>query len=228
MLIPYIPKGETEIKYTEFAGLREGDTVFQNGEMVRVASDAHFSGDASYDGYLFYDAYTQSVFEDEVDTEAPEPTKVYVVHKTHGGFGIYIDCPNALGTSREGQTFSEGTEFEVALDLFLHSWGLQARLVSVTHENEWGDGEKPVILATKSKEPVNIWMRGGITLHATMEEATQICTMGNGIAKTVIAKILDEGRWEFDGEAYIPQISVADINRKHNTNFDECEIDITF
>ncbi len=221
MLIPYIPKGETEIKYTEFAALREGDTVFQNGEKIRVASNAHFSGDASYDGYLFYDAYTQSVFEDEVDTEAPEPTKVYVVHKTHGGFGIYIDCPN---NSREGQSFPEGTDLEIALDLFLHSWELCDRYISITHENEWGAGERPVQPVDPGK-PVDLWMRGGITLHATIAEVMEICTQDAGAAKFTITKILDEGRWAFDGESYIPECTIADINKKHKTNFAECEVE---
>lgn len=227
MRIPYIPKGKTEVEYTEFEALRAGDIVFQNGEMIRVASDAHFSGDASYDGYLFYDEYTQSVFENDVDTEAPEPTKLYVVHKTHGGFGIYIDCPNAIGTSREGRSFSEGTEFEVALDLFLHSWGLKDRFISVTHENEWGKGEKPVPPIDPTK-PVNVWMRGGITLHATMAEVVEICTQDKGVAKSIVAQILDDGRWEFNGECYIPECTIADINHNHKTNFAECEIDFAF
>lgn len=37
--------------------------------------------------------------------------------------------------------------------------------------------------------------------------------------KRIITSAFTEGRFEFDGETYIPEASIEDINKKHNTSY---------
>lgn len=66
-LFKVIRRGETELSSSEFCDLSEGDTVFQNGNPIILDSDAHYSGDSDYDGYLFY-SNGQGFFPEDIDT----------------------------------------------------------------------------------------------------------------------------------------------------------------
>ena len=48
--------GSKDIVTAPFESLRKGDVFFVRGESHTVEIDAHYSGDASYDGYLLYDS----------------------------------------------------------------------------------------------------------------------------------------------------------------------------
>lgn len=60
--------GDSHISLASFESLKAGDTVFHLGTPVEVAEDAHFSGDASYPGYLFYDPEGEGWFPEDLDT----------------------------------------------------------------------------------------------------------------------------------------------------------------
>lgn len=57
---------ENKEMYIPFEEIRKGDTVYVKDGTVIAADDAHYSGDASYDGYLFYDTYGNSVFPEDI------------------------------------------------------------------------------------------------------------------------------------------------------------------
>ena len=65
-----IRKGDAAISPVDFESLSEGDVFFVNGQPYVVGVDAHYSGDASYDGWLLYDAQGESWFPEELDTDA--------------------------------------------------------------------------------------------------------------------------------------------------------------
>lgn len=49
-----IPCGSTEEKEVAFCEIQEGDTIFIGGMPLKVTYESHYSGDATYDGYLLY------------------------------------------------------------------------------------------------------------------------------------------------------------------------------
>lgn len=51
-----------------------------------------------------------------------------------------------------------------------------------------------------------IWLRAGITLRADDKTLHEIVSGNHNALK----KALSEGNWEFDGESYIPEISIED------------------
>lgn len=71
-IICCIRKGETDVTTTAFSSLMAGDTFFSNGKVYTVGTDAHYSGDASYDGYLLYDSNGYSWFPEELDDQPPK------------------------------------------------------------------------------------------------------------------------------------------------------------
>ena len=68
-----IPKGCREVQEVPFESLRKGDIFFVNGESFTVNEDAHYSGDASYDGYLLYDSEGNSWFPEDLDVGCSAP-----------------------------------------------------------------------------------------------------------------------------------------------------------
>lgn len=57
----------TEITLVPFGTLEEGDVFFVDGEEYVVGDDAHYSCDASYDGYLLYDENGEAWFPEDLD-----------------------------------------------------------------------------------------------------------------------------------------------------------------
>ena len=54
--------------HKDFTEIEAGDTVFVNGKPIVVGDDAHYSGDASYDGWLLYDTNGEGWFPEDLDT----------------------------------------------------------------------------------------------------------------------------------------------------------------
>ena len=65
-----------------------------------------------------------------------------------------------------------------------------------------------------------LWMRAGITLSVTDEEAEALLGSDDAAADKTICKILKEGRYCFNGNSYIPDTVVETFNRKYGTDFD--------
>lgn len=66
-----------------------------------------------------------------------------------------------------------------------------------------------------------LWGRAGVSFHITDEEAEAILgdnADGTEIAKTM-QKIVAEGRYEMDGNSYIPADCVTVFNRRYGTDF---------
>lgn len=59
----------------EFRALRDGDTFAIDGETHVAAGDAHYSGDADFNGYIVYDTTGESFFEDEFPEYAHLPSR---------------------------------------------------------------------------------------------------------------------------------------------------------
>lgn len=64
-----IKAGTTERSSCHFYDLKKGDTFFMGGSPCIVGEDAHYSGDASYDGYLLYDENDNGVFPEDPDED---------------------------------------------------------------------------------------------------------------------------------------------------------------
>ena len=45
-------------------------------------------------------------------------------------------------------------------------------------------------------------------------------------AYAALKRSLSEGRYDFDGESYIPEVSIEDFNRKYRTNYCTEEIGV--
>jgi len=57
------------IDEVDFQELQKGDIFFVNGVPYQVGVDAHYSGDASYDGYLLYDTHNNGFFPEDLDRD---------------------------------------------------------------------------------------------------------------------------------------------------------------
>lgn len=67
-----------------------------------------------------------------------------------------------------------------------------------------------------------IWMRIGISLDCTPEEADAIM---NGNGQNELSNILKQGRFDFDGEAYIPADSVAQYDNEYFADYETQDIE---
>lgn len=70
-----------------------------------------------------------------------------------------------------------------------------------------------------------IWMRLGIDLEITPEEAIILMEGAAYEGKSVIEKAIKDDRFSMNGETYIPKVSVEDYNRIYGTNFEICDYD---
>lgn len=69
----------------------------------------------------------------------------------------------------------------------------------------------------------SIWIRAGISLKADKETLHKIAS-GD---KEALRQVLDEGNWEFDGETYIPAISIEEyIKASGDTAIEPGEVEI--
>lgn len=71
-----------------------------------------------------------------------------------------------------------------------------------------------------SKNETQIWLRLGVTLKGNQEEIDSII---RGDEKA-LRRVLEAGRYQADGETYIPQQMVVEYNDEHNTTFKEEDI----
>lgn len=71
-----------------------------------------------------------------------------------------------------------------------------------------------------------IWIRAGMTLSISDEEAQVIFAGSESAAGDVAKKVIAEGRFAFDGESYIPQVCVAEYNRGNGTSFEERDVEM--
>lgn len=67
--VSYVAKGDIQVWETDFEKLKEGDIIFTHGVAHMVGTDAHYSGDASYEGYLLYDTDGNSYFPEDLDQD---------------------------------------------------------------------------------------------------------------------------------------------------------------
>ena len=67
--VSFVRQGEGRVEEICFENLREGDIFFVDGIPYTVGVDAHYSGDASYDGYLLYDTSENGWFPEDLDAD---------------------------------------------------------------------------------------------------------------------------------------------------------------
>lgn len=72
-----------------------------------------------------------------------------------------------------------------------------------------------------------LWMRAGINLNLSEEEADAILASGATAddIEAVVKKIIVEGRFCFSGESYIPQPCVEQFNDSYGTSYKADDID---
>lgn len=75
-----------------------------------------------------------------------------------------------------------------------------------------------------------LWARVGISFRLTSEEIHSVLSTNSGEynMKNILASAFTEGRFELDGETYIPEASIEDINRKHGCSYEVCEYECSF
>ena len=106
--ISCVKKGDTRISKTTFEELEAGDIFFSHGIPYTVGVEAHYSGDASYDGYLLYDENDREWFpEDPIDKDA-EPI---LLKNLQVGDKVWVegDCKDLWITNCSGIVSSMAT-----------------------------------------------------------------------------------------------------------------------
>lgn len=79
----------------------------------------------------------------------------------------------------------------------------------------------PVPAAAKHK----LWMRLGVTLNITEDEADAILGEDKHNSTLTLRGVLRAGRFEPDGESYIPGESIESYNHAHGTEYDDADVD---
>ncbi len=67
-----------------------------------------------------------------------------------------------------------------------------------------------------SEERRPIWMRVGVSLDCTAEEAEVIMS---GEGADLISEMIYEGRFSLDGDAYVPDSVVEEYDAEYGTNY---------
>ena len=69
----------------------------------------------------------------------------------------------------------------------------------------------------------NLWSRCGVTLFVTDEEAAQILNHEAVPAEIelIVRKVVEEGRFQWDGNSYIPACVITCFNRDNGTDYDD-------
>lgn len=78
-------------------------------------------------------------------------------------------------------------------------------------------------MATELKK---VWARAGVSFGLTSDEASIVLACNGNCEEIaqVMRKVVREGRFEFNGDSYIPTDCVAAFNHQHGTEFDDtCE-----
>lgn len=65
-----------------------------------------------------------------------------------------------------------------------------------------------------------IWIRLGIDLEITSEEAAILMNGAAYEGKSIIEKAIKDHRFSMNGESYIPEVSVEEYNERYKTNFE--------
>ena len=73
----------------------------------------------------------------------------------------------------------------------------------------------------------SVWMRVGVSVKGTRKQIETILADGENSAHT-LWNLLKNGRFEIDGETYIPSCSVECYNDDFNTEFDNNELVFNF
>ena len=75
-------------------------------------------------------------------------------------------------------------------------------------------------------EERNLWIRLGAALRITADEEAAIFCCDPAQALAALKCSLSEGRYDFDGESYIPEASIEDFNREYYTSYCAEEIGV--
>ena len=66
----------------------------------------------------------------------------------------------------------------------------------------------------------NLWLRLAVSLDCSMQEADALFNSDT----QVLQKIISDGRFELDGESYIPSDAVSEFNMNYGTSFEESDV----
>ena len=83
------------------------------------------------------------------------------------------------------------------------------------------------IIDTIGEEKECLWLRVGLTLKGTRKEIETILADGDNSSET-LWNLLQAGKFEIDGETYIPSCTIEYYNDDNGTDFDTCEINFNF
>ena len=68
-------------------------------------------------------------------------------------------------------------------------------------------------------EQVKVWVRAGITINVSAEDAEKI--IKDGDQKVLYAALEDHTKWAFDGETYMPEICVREVAEELGIELEE-------
>ena len=75
---------------------------------------------------------------------------------------------------------------------------------------------------TNDTNRATLWLRLGVSLDCSMQEATSLL---NGNAD-VLQKIIGDGRFKLDRKSYIPGWEVETFNSNYGTSFEESDVEL--
>lgn len=70
-----------------------------------------------------------------------------------------------------------------------------------------------------------LWMRLGVSLRITKAEEAVIFGEDGAKAEELLRRIIAEGRFEPDGDTYIPCVTVEEYNQQYGTDYEVGDTD---
>lgn len=102
---------------------------------------------------------------------------------------------------------------------------LSKAIVQTLETNDVADTDTLLLVESKAKEDHRkLWMRMGVTLYVNeTEEACLLMpeTTTNDVGESIFRSIISEGRYEVNGESYIPATCISSFNEEYDTKYDD-------
>lgn len=101
---------------------------------------------------------------------------------------------------------------------------LSRAIVQTLETNDTASVDTLLLIERRAKEDHHpVWMRLGVTLYTNEIEETVLLDRtcpSHKYAANTIKTIISEGRYEINGDSYIPNCAVSDFNEAHGTDYD--------
>lgn len=176
----------------------------------------------TYDFCIIDAERKESYTEEELETFYQESEGWHGIKTFDPGFGgnsLFVASDYWGGGNCSMIELYDGIDVNETLGL------LSGAIIQTLETNDMANSDTLLLIERKANEDHRpVWMRMGVTLYTNeIEEAILLdrTNPSHKYAANTIKAIISEGRYEVDGESYIPDCVITCFNNEHGTNYDD-------